>query len=74
MKQYTPYEIQELRRACETIYLFGSTRMSTGAMSSRTYHPRDKDAAVESMVLTYIAAGITAADIYKADNETGGRN
>ena len=66
-RAYTVREIDDLRRACEQRWLFGSTYRGPGQHSSRSYRSEEKDTGVEEMVRTYILAGIVADDIYAAD-------
>lgn len=68
MKTYTVQEIALLRQACEQRWLFGTNRIGPGTQMSRTYLSEEKDRGVEEMVRTYIAAGITAEDLWRADN------
>ena len=64
-RDYTVGEIDELRRACEDRYVFGTTFGTQGLCG--TFSPSLKVVAVEEMIRTYVAAGITAKDIYDAD-------
>lgn len=66
MRAYTTREIDELRTLCENKYLYGAFRPNFsghGQIFSRSYKEADKVTAVEEMVRTYIAAGLTAKDI-----------
>lgn len=68
-RAYTVREIDALRQACETRWLYGTTNLSGrgGGFCSRQYRSEEKDAGVEQMVRTYMVAGITADDIYAED-------
>lgn len=68
MRAYTVHEIDALRSACEARYLYGTTRMSQGSQMSRVFRQDEKAKEVEEMARTYMLAGITAEDIYRADN------
>lgn len=63
--KYTVAEIDALRGACESRYLFGTTAPTSGM--SRSYYEPDKAKAVEEMVRTYMLAGIRADDLYAQD-------
>lgn len=68
-RAYTVREIDELRSACETKWLFGTTVIRANGSFSRAYGPGEKDKAVEELVRTYMLAGLTAQDIYDADRK-----
>lgn len=51
-------------------YLFGTTRQQQNGGMSRSYREDEKIKAVEEMVRTYMLAGLTAKDLYDADNPT----
>jgi len=65
-RPYTVREIDELRQACEMLWLFGPSAFTPrGSGSSRSYRDADKDKGVEELVRTYMMAGITGSDIRK---------
>lgn len=66
-RAYTLAEIDALRRALETRYLYGTTNLGTGQQMSRTYRETEKTVAVEESVRTAMLAGLTADDYYEAD-------
>ena len=67
-RAYTVREIDELRRACERRWLYGTTAsLGDGVHVSRPYRTEDKDKGVEELVRTYMLAGIVAEDIYTED-------
>lgn len=68
-RAYTVAELDALRRAVETRWLFGTTRMRPGPSQSRVYTAEEKDRAVEALMRTHMLAGHTAQDIYDADKE-----
>lgn len=68
VRTYTVKEIDELRDACEMRYEFGTTHLPNGGVG-RSHRESDKIVAVEEMIRTYIAAGITGADIRNADKQ-----
>lgn len=72
MTAYTVSQIDELRRACERKYLYGTTkpRPSSDALS-RSYNEGDMTKTVEERVRTYMLAGIYAQDIYESDKGNG---
>lgn len=67
-RSYTVSEIDALRSACEIRWVFGTTAFSTKPRFGRLYSEKEKSVAVEQLVRTYMLAGITAQDIYEADN------
>lgn len=67
-RSYTVHEIDALRQACEQRWLFGSNRIGEGTQMSRAYRSDEKDKGVEERVRTYMIAGITADDLWNADN------
>jgi len=62
-RSYTVTEIDALRSACETKWLFGSFRTPEGFRVSRNYTGSEKDIGVEQLVRTYMVAGLTADDL-----------
>ena len=69
-KTYTVKELDELRRACESRWLFGTTnQMIQSNRPSRVYYEEEKASGVEALVRTHMAAGHVALDLYRADNE-----
>jgi len=75
-RSYTVREIDELRQAVETRWLFGTTVMNLAirrrllehrAGSSRSFMPGEKEMAVEERVRTHMLAGHIAKDIYDSD-------
>lgn len=67
-RAYTVREIDELRSACESRWLFGTTAsLGDGWHHSRSYRSEEKDKGVEELVRTYMLAGIVAEDIYAED-------
>jgi hypothetical protein len=66
-KAYTVKEIDDLRRACETRWLFGSTIAVQSPQLSRSYGESEKTKCVEEIVRTYMLAGIIAEDLYNED-------
>ena len=64
-RAYTVKEIDELREACETRWLFGTTVPREGW--GRHYRPEEKAVAVEEIVRTHMLAGHTAADLHEED-------
>jgi len=64
-RSYTVAEIDALRRAVETKWLFGSYTGHTG--SSRCYYENEKVRAVEELVRTHMLAGHTADDLYASE-------
>jgi len=63
-KKYSVAEIDTLRGACSTLYLFGTLVQTAQGGMSRSYQEADKAVAVEAMCRTYMTAGITAEDLY----------
>jgi hypothetical protein len=68
-RAYTVKEIDDLRRACEMRWLFGTTKRSINWSTSRSYQVEEKIKCVEEFVRTYMLAGVVAADIYADDAE-----
>jgi len=67
-RAYTVAEIDDLRRACENLYLWGRfSGLSGNSNMSRTYTESDKVRAVEETVRTYMTAGHTAEDLYASE-------
>jgi hypothetical protein len=65
-RAYTVSEIDELRRACEQRWLYGTTCITTNDWG-RGYRGNEKDIGVEQMVRTFMVGGIVAEDIYAED-------
>ena len=64
-RAYTVKEIDELVRACERRWLWGTTQMPTG--NGRSYRPEEKDKGTHEMARTFMLAGLTADDLYEED-------
>lgn len=69
--RYSIKEIDELRKACQDRYLYGTTKKFSGSRMSRSFKEVEMNKSVEESVRTYIAAGIKAEDIIKEDNDDG---
>lgn len=67
MRRYTVAEIDELRRAVETRWLYGTSVIQPDGTFSRQYMAGEKESAVEKLVRTHMLAGHVAKDIYEAD-------
>ena len=67
-RAYTVREVDALRSACESKWLFGSYRWRSGA--SRPYKQEEKTSCVEEMVRTHMLAGHTAEDLYASEAPT----
>ncbi len=65
-RRYTVKEIDALRSACSLRWLYGTTHIPNGGWS-RQYQGSEKDKGTEELVRTYMIAGLTADDIYRAD-------
>lgn len=65
-RAYTVAEIDELRQACRERWLYGTT---AHVNSSRMCIRDDLYRGVEHLFRTYLLAGVTAADIYAADEQ-----
>jgi hypothetical protein len=65
-KAYTVQEIDELRNACESRWLYGTTVIPMRRLS-RQYDEKEKTKCVEELVRTYMLAGIPGDDIRSAD-------
>lgn len=68
-RQYSIREIDELRKAVEMRYLWGTTNYDHIRGFSRQYKEEEKVKAVEEMVRTYMSVGKTAKDLYEADKK-----
>jgi len=68
-RKYSVSEINELRRAVEYKWLFGSytPHFNEGGSCSRSYHEEEKTKAVEEIVRTHMIAGHTAEDLYASE-------
>jgi len=71
-RSYTVSEIDALRRAVESRYLFG-TSTPIGNCASISYHERDKVTVVEQHIQTYMLAGVTAEDLIEEDTRKAKR-
>lgn len=71
-RAYTVAEIEALRQAVETKWLFGSYgQFRSGCFaSSRTYQGAEKEQAVEAIVRTHMLAGHTAEDLYASERSS----
>jgi hypothetical protein len=63
-RAYTVAEIDALRQAVETKWLFGTYSQGSGMRMSRQYMEQDKVKAVEEILRTHMLAGHTAEDLY----------
>lgn len=71
-RSYTVKEIDDLRRACDRRWLWGSSVAAGGA--SRAYREEVRVKAVEEILRTHMLAGHIAEDILEEDRrrvETG---
>lgn len=72
-RAYTVREVDELRRAIEHKWLFGTYSSPVkwlgvgGIVVSPSYKERDKAVAVEQMVRTHMQAGHTASDLLASE-------
>ncbi len=66
---YTVKEIDDLRRVCETRWLFGTTKSEEGLNMSRSYSQLELSKGVEELVRTAMLAGHIAQDILDADKQ-----
>lgn len=72
-RAYTVREVDELRRAIENKWLYGSYRSPAeyleegGIVMSCSYSEKDKSVAVEQMVRTHMLAGHTACDLLASE-------
>lgn len=66
-RKYSVREIDALRSAVETKYLFGSYSPQRNFNMSCTYQESDKIIAVEEGVRTWMLAGITAEELYASE-------
>lgn len=64
-RRYTLTEIDQMRRAVETKWLFGlwPHEMTGSQYTGRTYCESEKAAGVEEMLRTYMAAGMGPEDM-----------
>lgn len=69
-RAYTVQEIERLRQACETKFLYG--RFGGRPGFSRPHNERDMAVCVEEMTRTYMLAGLIAADLYASEREPSG--
>ncbi len=68
-RAYTLTEVDELREACRLRYLYGTTKRPEGGRQSRSYMETDMEKVLTERMRQYMAAGITAKDIYEQDNK-----
>lgn len=68
-RTYTVQEIEDLRRAVDNKFLFGSYKIRTVGNTSRPYHEADKVVIVEEKVRTFMLAGLTADDLRRSESE-----
>lgn len=66
-RSYTVNEVDALRRAMDSKYLYGSYMPTQRVCFSRTYHKHEKTKVVEEMVRTAMLAGHTADDLYASE-------
>lgn len=67
-RTYTVREVEELRRAIDNKYLYGSYKGPSGVGGfSRSYSEPEKSLIVEQQVKTHMLAGHTAEDLFAAD-------
>lgn len=66
-RAYTVREIDDLRKAVENKWLFGSYMPSQISGFSRSYNEVEKAACVEQLVRTHMMAGHTAEDLYASE-------
>lgn len=69
-KSYTVKEIDKLRMACRSRFLYGTTNPENIPRASRSYAEDQMSKSVEEMIKTYMVAGIIAEDIYLEDGFT----
>lgn len=65
-RAYTVSEIEALRQAVDTKWLFGSYSPK-GMSMSRSYMADEKTYAVEQIMRTHMLAGHTAQDLYASE-------
>lgn len=68
-RAYTVKEIDALRAAAKERFMWGTTKCIQGSCFSRSFRPNEVAIGTEELVRTYMLAGITAQDIYDADND-----
>lgn len=72
-RSYTVRELDDLRQAIETKWLFGRYRLvergDCTSYQSRNYNETDKIKSVEKLVRTHMLAGHTAADLYASEQK-----
>jgi hypothetical protein len=68
-RKYSVGELDQLRRAVEHKWLYGSYLPSTRGGFSRSYRDDEMTKAVEEMVRTHILAGHTAEDLYASEQQ-----
>lgn len=64
-REYTPKEIEDLRRVLEIKFLHGTYQIQhrDGGIHSRAFFEKDKTAFVENAIRTHMMAGHTAQDL-----------
>lgn len=68
-RAYTVSELDALRSAVESKWLFGAYR-TRGITYGRSYKEAEKAACVEELVRTHMMAGHTAEDLYASEGST----
>lgn len=66
-RKYSVSELEALRQAVETKWLFGSYSQCGRSGMSRVYYPDEKTKQVEELVRTHMLAGHTAEDLYASE-------
>ena len=66
-RAYTVTEVDALRAALKTRWLFGTSWSTSNMQRSRPYLEEEMTKAVEELVRTHMMAGHIALDIYRAD-------
>lgn len=66
-RKYSVTEIDNLRKACEHKWLWGTYRPVSTRGFSRSYKEGEKTTCVEQLVRTHMLAGHTADDLYASE-------
>lgn len=66
-RSYTVHEVDDLRRAVDNKYLYGSYTPTQNSGFSRSYRDDEKARVVEELVRTAMLAGHTADDLYASE-------
>lgn len=66
-RSYTISELDALRQAVDTKWLFGTYYPPLSGGSSRSYFEHERTKAVEELVRTHMLAGHTANDLYDSE-------